>query len=221
MELLVSVRSVIEAETALAGGAGLIDVKEPSRGSLGRADDEILQAIHQAVAGRCPVSAALGELSDNSALPCLDITYVKWGLSRCGSQSDWRETLRVRAKGVTRPVAVAYADWRRADAPTSDEVCRFACEHRWGAFLIDTWRKDGSNLLDWVSMAELQDLRDRCQEAAVPLALAGSLGPPQIRSLLTLRPTWFAVRGAVCRGGQRESVVDGRAVAQLVELLRG
>ena len=34
--LLVSVRSAAEAATALAGGADLIDVKEPSRGPLGR-----------------------------------------------------------------------------------------------------------------------------------------------------------------------------------------
>ena len=36
--LLVSVRSGAEAEAALAGGADLIDVKEPTRGALGRAD---------------------------------------------------------------------------------------------------------------------------------------------------------------------------------------
>ena len=36
--LLVSVRSPVEAQAAVAGGAGIIDVKEPSRGSLGRAD---------------------------------------------------------------------------------------------------------------------------------------------------------------------------------------
>ena len=33
--LLVSVRSAEEAEIALAGGANLIDIKEPSRGALG------------------------------------------------------------------------------------------------------------------------------------------------------------------------------------------
>ena len=39
--LLVSVRSAAEAEIALHGGADLIDVKEPTRGSLGRADGAI------------------------------------------------------------------------------------------------------------------------------------------------------------------------------------
>ena len=37
-QLLVSVRSAEEAEAALAGGAHLIDIKEPTRGALGHAD---------------------------------------------------------------------------------------------------------------------------------------------------------------------------------------
>ncbi len=40
--LLVSVRSPDEVEAALGGGAGLIDVKEPARGALGRADEGFL-----------------------------------------------------------------------------------------------------------------------------------------------------------------------------------
>ncbi len=39
--LLVSVRSAAEAEIALSAGADLIDVKEPSRGSLGAADPAV------------------------------------------------------------------------------------------------------------------------------------------------------------------------------------
>ena len=49
--LLVSVRSAAEALTALAGGAALIDAKEPASGSLGRADDAVIRDIVTAVAG--------------------------------------------------------------------------------------------------------------------------------------------------------------------------
>ena len=62
--LLVSVRSAAEAEAALTGGASVIDVKEPTRGALGRADDGAIADVVAAVAGRAPVSAALGELRD-------------------------------------------------------------------------------------------------------------------------------------------------------------
>src|SRR5262245_59925297 len=82
--LLVSVRSAAEAEAALAGGASLIDVKEPGRGSLGRPDNEIVAAVLRCVAGRRPVSAALGELMDRPALFQLPgLSYAKWGLAGC------------------------------------------------------------------------------------------------------------------------------------------
>src|SRR5262249_54204912 len=65
--LLVSVRSAAEAVSALDGGADIIDIKEPERGSLGRADNATMTAILDAVSGRKPVSAACGELLE--ALP--------------------------------------------------------------------------------------------------------------------------------------------------------
>ena len=61
--LLVSVRSADEARAALAGGADVIDIKEPGRGPLGRADEATWRAVRAEVAGRVPVSAALGELA--------------------------------------------------------------------------------------------------------------------------------------------------------------
>src|SRR5437762_2077635 len=93
-ELLVSVRDVEEAEAALQGGAALIDIKEPSRGSLGRADDAVIRSIVAHVAMRRPVSAALGEWSDDKRdLPDAELTYVKWGLAGC-ARRDWQSKLR-------------------------------------------------------------------------------------------------------------------------------
>src|SRR5947209_8028398 len=43
--LLVSVRSAAEARAALDGGAALIDIKEPARGPLGRADDGVMAEV--------------------------------------------------------------------------------------------------------------------------------------------------------------------------------
>ncbi len=93
-QLLVSVRSVEEAEAALLGGAGLINVKEPTRGPLGRADDSTIAAVIQHVAGRTPVSAACGELATNSD-SCFvpGLNYVKWGLAGWGNRPQWQETL--------------------------------------------------------------------------------------------------------------------------------
>ena len=45
MRLLVSVRSEEEARAALAGGAEIIDAKEPSRGALGAVEIGVLREI--------------------------------------------------------------------------------------------------------------------------------------------------------------------------------
>jgi len=81
-QLLVSVRSADEARAALAGGADLIDVKEPSRGPLGAADSEVIGDVLRAVDGRVPVSAALGEFVAWRDRPVpRGLHYAKWGMA--------------------------------------------------------------------------------------------------------------------------------------------
>ena len=61
--LLVSVRSADEVAAALAGGADLIDVKEPSKGSLAPAEAEVVAAVIEAVGGKVPVNNLGAKLS--------------------------------------------------------------------------------------------------------------------------------------------------------------
>jgi (5-formylfuran-3-yl)methyl phosphate synthase len=229
--LLVSVRSAVEAETALVGGAALIDVKEPARGALGRADDDAIADVVRVVAGRAPVSAALGELLDNpqARIPtCLtSLAFVKCGLAECATDEDnrWRSELDAlgdavrEAAPLCRMVAVAYADWRGARAPSPDEICAFVCERPDWGFLLDTWAKNGLTLLDWVSRVELDRLCRVCHNAGAPIALAGSLGCGVIRALKPTAPDWFAVRGAACHGLERTAAIDADKVRGLVEIL--
>lgn len=226
--LLVSVRSADEAEAAVAGGAALIDVKEPARGSLGRADGATLAAVLERVAGRRSVSAALGELVETPSPAAAEgLAFAKWGLAGCGRRPGWRRELKMvgdllRGKApACRLVAAAYADWQRADAPPPDEVAAFARAEGCGAFLLDTWRKDGTTLLEWLPAADVAHLTRTCREAGVPVALAGSLGPQEMMALREAAPNWFAVRGAVCREGRRDAALDAEAVRRLAEFVAG
>src|SRR5688572_10247306 len=130
--LLVSVRSAEEAKAALAGGADVIDIKEPDRGPLGPADPRTMAEIVRVVADRAPVSAAAGELLDvaeRSALRTIEsipagISLCKIGLRGCGERPDWKNHWDQAAAlcRVTdqhkRLVAVVYADWQNACAPS-------------------------------------------------------------------------------------------------------
>jgi uncharacterized protein (UPF0264 family) len=225
--LLVSVRSAAEAADALAGGADLIDVKEPARGPLGRAEDAVLGAVLALVAGRRPVSAALGELTDDAFPPAAaGLGYVKWGLAGWSGRPGWRDALRrlllAAGPGLPRVVVAAYADWPRAGSPPVPEVCALARQHPGSTLLVDTFDKGPPRrtLRDWMPVPALVRLCARCREAGVRVALAGSLGPDEIAEVLPARPDWVAVRGAACRGG-RTGTVRADRVRLLVNLLRG
>lgn len=228
--LLVSVRDAAEARVALDSGASLIDVKEPAAGPLGRATAEVLAAVLAEVGAARPVSAAMGELADwppGEAPPAEVVTrlaFVKWGLAR--APEDWRQRLRqlrgqIEDSSPCRVVVTAYADALRAGAPRPQEVCHEAVETRARVLMLDTWGKDGTPLLSWLSLAEVRDLREQCHSAGVALALAGALGRSAIRELWSVRPDWFAVRGAVCRLGARGERIEAERVRALVRLVQG
>jgi (5-formylfuran-3-yl)methyl phosphate synthase len=223
-QLLVSVRDAAEAAAALAGGADLIDIKEPSRGAMGRADASMIVAVVREVAGRVPVSAALGELREcslNSIAAELPrrLTYVKWGLSGLGGEHWEKPLLPVsHLLAAAAPVAVAYADWVRAEAPRPADVAGYVSQKPWKVLLIDTFEKDGSTLLNWLTMDEVSKMVRRCQDAGKRAALAGSLTAAEIDRLRDVRPDWFAVRGAACDGG-RDGTIAERRVRELADLV--
>jgi uncharacterized protein (UPF0264 family) len=242
--LIISVRSAEEAEIALAGGANLIDVKDPLRGTLGKAEDDVIAAVVREVDGHCPVSAAIGELvehlsasprssetiGENGTRPVLEaipdgVSWLKVGLAGCGARADWQDRVeelrhQVEAGGTCRLVVAAYADWRRAGSPEPEEVVSYVLSRRASALLIDTWGKDGTTLLDWMQMSDAIRICHHFRQARIPITLSGALGLWQIRELRLAKPNWFAVRGSVCSGSIRDGKVERERVQRLVAELK-
>ncbi len=263
--LLVSVRNAKEALMAVRGGADIIDVKEPSKGSLGRASLENLLAIADVLRQQqqhsdrvrtepVPLSVALGEVqewSESSSLFGSDLpvgstsfsseandeicraiselqpSYMKLGLSQVAGVGQqgmdrWRNSwidVRCRFSGDHEWVAVAYADHQRAEAPTPDDVLEAALETNCSVLLIDTFVKDGTNLLDWLPVEEITSLRKATAAHGLQLALAGRVTLMDLPLLLPLQPDIIAVRGAVCELGERTAEVSELLVAEFMERL--
>lgn len=219
--LLVSVRNAEEALAALAGGADLIDVKEPQRGALGAADPSEWRAVQQAIAGQAPLSVALGELHADPVAELAEQTagfhYAKIGLAACAGQRHWQSLWQQaweRLPSEVMPVAVAYADWQQAHAPRPDQVLAAAVECGVRLLLVDTHEKRGGNLLTHWSLEQIQGLADEAAEKGVRLAIAGSVSLEILPVLLALAPAYIAVRGAACRG-VRTARIDQQLVAEL------
>jgi uncharacterized protein (UPF0264 family) len=223
-KLLISVRSCAEALAALDGGADLIDIKEPLRGPLGGADARTIAAIVAAVAGRKPVSAALGELIDppSLALPH-GLSYIKLGLHGAALRPWQKQLAQAFAKHPeAAPIAVAYVDEvRRGDppTPTPHDVLQWAIDHRAAGILLDTHRKDAGHLLALRDVNWLRSFIDRAHTANLLVALAGSLGHELLGSALALKPDIVALRGAACAGGNRLLSIDAGRVRDLAAVI--
>jgi uncharacterized protein (UPF0264 family) len=232
--LLVSVRNAAEALTALSAGADVIDVKDPSRGALGRADTDEIAAVVEAVAGRAPVTAALGELIELAELGTprtvdavpLGISLFKIGLAGCRDLKGWPQLWRRLIEQYSgcydetraKPVAVVYADWKLAHAPEPDQVLGAAIEIGCPALLIDTWSKASGSALDHWPQESMFPFIQRARKNELRIVLAGSLGAPQIPQAMAFEPDLIAVRGAACEGG-RVSAVSHRKVKLLKQLV--
>ena len=137
MRLLVSVSSAAEASAALAGGADIIDAKNPLAGALGPVSLEVLREIYAVVAGTRPVTAALGDAANDSdverdacAFAAAGARFVKVGFAGISSPGASSRFVAAAVRGAAlgsdgaaSVVAVAYADADRVGSlPASSFV---------------------------------------------------------------------------------------------------
>lgn len=236
-KLLVSVRSVTEAAAALAGGAHVIDIKEPRHGSLGMADVETISAIAEHIhlakseQSAVPVSAALGETTDwlgDVAVPVLacQLDFVKLGTAGLGTMNDWPEIwLNVRRRFETASshelnwIGVSYVDWRSCDGPSPAEVIKASAATGADGVLFDTFDKQSGRLFDHVTQAELQALCHACRDHNMLSAVAGRLTAESLPQIVESTADIVAVRSAVCDASDRCSAVQEEAVSRFLETL--
>jgi uncharacterized protein (UPF0264 family) len=237
--LLVSVRDAEEARDAVAAGADVIDIKEPRAGSLGAAAPETITEIVHVGGGRRPISVALGELADDRPIRIpRGVQFAKLGLAGVvrqafqpdrlrrltplGSPVAWRDRWREaidQFPAETSPVAVVYADFEYAEAPSPEEVIECGRQLGCRAMLIDTFDKHGPGLLGNLSIAEVERLVTAARSANMLVVLGGQISGNQLPDLLPLEPDYIAVRGAVCRG-DRAARLDPQLVRRFVRRLR-
>jgi uncharacterized protein (UPF0264 family) len=231
LKLLVSVRSPEEVAPALAGGAQIIDAKEPSRGSLGPVEPRMLQAILQCVPEGCPVSVALGDCCSVpqllASLEALNASergapmYLKLGFAGLRSALEIARLIETAVSAAAKMrapwqiVAVTYADFERAETVPPLMIPPIARAAGAVGVLVDTWGKDGRGLLDWLATDTLVSLVAGARELGLLTALAGSLRPANVSLVRQADPDVIGTRGAVCIGGRSGGVSE-----ELVQVFR-
>jgi (5-formylfuran-3-yl)methyl phosphate synthase len=235
MQLLVSAANSEDASAALAGGADIVDAKNPRAGALGAVSLDRLTDIHIAVGGVRPVTAAIGDASDEGAIERLSFEFaavgtslVKVGFNGIGSAARVASLLAAARRGVesgsrgrSGVVAVGYADDDASVAPAALAALA-AIAARAGArgILIDTTDKRGPGLRALVDADTLAAWVARVHDHGLFVALAGKLTASDLPFVRDLGADVAGVRGAACEDG-RAGCVSAERVRELISTLKG
>ena len=219
--MLASVTSPAEAEAVFAGGADIIDLKDPAKGALGALDIGVAADIVRSIGRRRPVSAAAGaaqrpprEVVDTvAAIAATGVDYVKVGISPEGVAADCVRALSGHAK-KSKLVGVLFADC----TPNLDILALMA-DNGFAGAMLDTAKKGAGRLLDHLDIAALDRFVDRCRKRGLLSGLAGSLEAPDVPRLLPLKPDYLGFRGSLCKGRIREAAIDAASVKMIRELI--
>lgn len=217
MQLLVSVSDAAEGAAALEGGADIVDTKDPSAGPLGPVTLDTFEAIQQRVAGARPLSAALGDPTDEadahhraSTFVRSGARFVKVGFLTARDIGDVRRLLTATVKGAadgTRgeatdsgAIAVAYADHPAIVTPL--QLIDIASRTGATGILLDTANKSGPGLLSLLSPEQLQQWVHAASASGLLVAIAGRLTHDDVLRLSDCGADVIGVRGAACVGGR-------------------
>jgi (5-formylfuran-3-yl)methyl phosphate synthase len=169
MQLLVSPSSIDEARHS--GAADIIDVKNPSEGSLGANFPWIIREIKSF--SKKPVSAAIGDFDYKPGgaslaaygAACAGADYVKIGLAFEG-QEQARDVIRAVVKAVKDEfpkkyvVIAAYSDFERMHSISPFDMAPIAAECGADVAMVDTGIKDRQSTFAFMNEATLRAFSD-------------------------------------------------------------
>jgi uncharacterized protein (UPF0264 family) len=234
MRLLVSVIKSEEVDPAIEGGADIIDIKNPSEGSLGAPFPWTADQIIKTVGSRRETSCAIGDLPNlpgtislaAAGAAGLSPDYIKLGLYGVRTPQDAEVIVKNAVRSIKsvddsiRVIACGYGDYQLIGSISPLELPEIAATVNADGVLIDTINKDGRSLFDFINRDQLRSFISDARQNGVIGALAGSLKIKHARDLRFCDPDVVGIRGAACKGNDRkEGTMDQKKITSFKESL--
>jgi uncharacterized protein (UPF0264 family) len=235
VKLLISPQNTKEAIEAIAGGADIIDIKNPKEGSLGANFPWVIKEVKQLIPNNVELSCTLGEapnLPGTMALAAygaasLGVDYVKVGLNGVHTiqkATDLFENI-VRAikmyNSKIRIVIAGYGDHKRVNSIEPQLVVQTAFAVKADIVMLDTSIKDGKSLLDFQTLQQLEAFINTAHEHSLSVALAGSLQTQNLLTVKKLGADFVGLRGAACQNNNRDTgCITRERVKELVKIIK-
>lgn len=215
VSFLASVTNESEARLCAALGADIIDAKNPASGALGALPGPTVRAIRSAVPRHVPVSATIGDPSDDPAAvaDAVRITaatgadIVKIGFEPTLNVIDTLRRLRTLSLGRVRLVAVLLVD-RGIDLAIIEGLR----EAGFLGVMLDTGDKRAGALPERIGAETLGAFVETARACGLAAGLAGSLDAAHVPYLVTFAPDVLGFRGGLCRKGARTETINAQAV---------
>ncbi len=228
MKVLISPVDKEEAIIASNGGADIVDVKNPKEGSLGANFPWIIKEIKEAVNGRQPISATIGDFNFKPGTASLaafgaavaGADYIKVGLYDIQTREQALELLTKITRAVKdydatkKIVASGYSDYERINSISPLLLPEVAAEAGVDVVMVDTAIKDGKSTFEFMDEKKLKKFTDLAHEYGLENAIAGSLRFEDLPTLERIGPDIIGVRGMVC-GGDRRTAIRQELVEKL------
>jgi uncharacterized protein (UPF0264 family) len=232
MQLLISVVNADEAAAAAAGGANILDIKNPAEGSLGANFPRVIQQIRAGLPRPQQVSVAIGDMPNlpgTASLAALGAAacgadFVKVGLWGPRSEAEAIYLLQQVQQAVCGFPAVAiiaalYADADRAGTLDPHRLPQIAQAAGVAGCLLDTAVKDGRRLFDFISPPGLHALAVEAHSRGLLFALAGALQELDLPVVREVGADVAGVRSAVCQDNRRAGPLEVERVRRLCRLM--
>jgi uncharacterized protein (UPF0264 family) len=221
--MLASVNSLSEALLVLNAVVDIIDLKQPEQGALGALEVSDVKKIVAEIAGRCPVSATIGDLPMQpelvfnavKAMSETGVDYIKIGFF---PGDDWHGTVKKLAELTGQNhalIAVLFADTQ-----VDFSIINLLKVAGFKGVMLDTMNKQSGALLQVMSMAKIVGFIAQVRKLELMCGLAGSLRLEDIPVLLPHKVDYLGFRGALCEGKNRSGQLNKQAVMQIKESIQ-
>jgi uncharacterized protein (UPF0264 family) len=221
--MLASVNSVAEALLVLSAGVDIIDLKQPALGALGALEITAVKQIVDGIAGRCPISATIGDLPMQSepvfnavkTMAETGVDYIKIGFF---PGDDWPGTINKLAELTGQNhalIAVLFADSQPDLA-----IIRLLKEAGFTGVMLDTMNKKKGSLTKLMNKTEIGQFVTQTKALQLLCGLAGSLRLEDIPELIVYQPDYLGFRGALCQGHNRVGQLNKQAVVQIKRAIK-
>lgn len=219
--MLASVNSIAEAVLVFNTQVDIIDLKQPERGALGALETDLVRQIVAEIAGRCPVSATVGDLPMQpelvfnavKAMAHTGVDYVKIGFFPDG---DWYATVEKLAELTPKNALIAVLF---ADAQPDFAIISALQQAGFAGVMLDTMDKHKGSLTQVMTHADIAQFVALAKSHSLLCGLAGSLRLDDIAALIPYQADYLGFRGALCEQHQRTGQLDQHAIAKIKQVL--